>query len=44
MSELISTRIKAHANKLGLTHLAASLEQLCQRADVEHSVTLTSST
>jgi DNA replication protein DnaC len=35
MSELISTRIKAHANKLGLTHLAASLEQLCQRADVE---------
>ncbi len=35
LSELISTRIKAHASKLGLTHLAASLEQLCQRADVE---------
>ena len=25
-SELISTRIKAHAGKLGLTHLAASLD------------------
>jgi DNA replication protein DnaC len=35
VSELISTRIKAHASKLGLTHLAASLEQLCQRADAE---------
>ena len=35
MSELISARIKAHAGKLGLTHLAASLEQLCKRADIE---------
>ena len=35
MSELTSSRIKAHATKLGLPHLAASLDQLCKRADVE---------
>ena len=33
--ELTSSRIKAHATKLGLPHLAASLDQLCKRADVE---------
>lgn len=35
MTELTTTRIKAHATKLGLPHLAASLEQLVKRADVE---------
>jgi DNA replication protein DnaC len=33
VSELTATRIKNHATKLGLPHLAASLEQLCKRAD-----------
>ena len=33
MTELITARIKAHATKLGLPHLAASLEQLVHRAD-----------
>lgn len=35
MTELTTTRIKSHATKLGLPHLAASLEQLVKRADVE---------
>jgi len=35
MTELTTTRIKSHAAKLGLPHLAASLEQLVKRADVE---------
>ena len=35
MTELTSTRIKTHATKLGLPHLAASLEQLVARADSE---------
>lgn len=35
MTELIAARIKAHATKLGLSHLAASLEQLIHRADTE---------
>jgi hypothetical protein len=35
MTELTSTRIKAHATKLGLPHLAASLEQLVARAGSE---------
>ena len=35
MTELIAGRIKAHAEKLGLLHLAASLEQLVKRADAE---------
>ena len=33
MTELTAARIKAHATKLGLSHLAASLEQLIHRAD-----------
>jgi hypothetical protein len=35
MTELTATRIKSHATKLGLPHLAASLEQLVMRADAE---------
>lgn len=35
MTELTAGRIKAHAAKLGLPHLADSLEQLVKRADVE---------
>lgn len=35
MTELTAARIKAHATKLGLAHLAASLEQLVSRADRE---------
>jgi DNA replication protein DnaC len=35
MTELTAGRIKAHATKLGLPHLADSLEQLVKRADVE---------
>lgn len=35
MTELTTARIKSHATKLGLPHLAASLEQLVKRADVE---------
>jgi DNA replication protein DnaC len=35
MSELTTARIRAHATKLGLPHLAASLEQLLKRADTE---------
>lgn len=35
MTELTAARIKAHAAKLGLPHLAASLEQLVKRADTE---------
>lgn len=35
MTELTATRIKTHATKLGLTHLATSLEQLVKRADRE---------
>ncbi|NIG12421.1 AAA family ATPase, partial [Enterobacter sp. Cy-1797] len=35
MNELTTARIKAHATKLGLPHLAASLEQLVKRADTE---------
>lgn len=35
MTELITARIKAHATKLGLAHLAASLEQFLHRADTE---------
>jgi DNA replication protein DnaC len=35
MTELTTTRIKSHATKLGLPHLAASLEQLVKRADAE---------
>ena len=35
MTELTAARIKAHATKLGLPHLADSLEQLVKRADVE---------
>lgn len=35
MTELTTTRIKAHATKLGLPHLAASLEQFLHRADTE---------
>jgi DNA replication protein DnaC len=35
MTELTTARIKSHATKLGLPHLAASLEQLVKRADTE---------
>lgn len=35
MNELTTARIKTHATKLGLPHLAASLEQLVKRADTE---------
>jgi DNA replication protein DnaC len=35
VTELTTARIKAHATKLGLPHLAASLEQLLKRADTE---------
>ena len=44
MTELTSTRIKTHATKLGLPHLAASLEQLLARADSEQLDTSISST
>jgi hypothetical protein len=35
MTELTTARIKAHATKLGLPHLAASLEQQLKRAETE---------
>jgi DNA replication protein DnaC len=35
VTELTAARIKTHATKLGLPHLAASLEQLVHRADTE---------
>lgn len=35
MTELTAARITAHASKLGLTHLAVSLEQLLARAERE---------
>lgn len=35
MTELTTARIKTHATKLGLPHLAASLEHLPHRADTE---------
>ncbi|MGH3570168.1 MAG: IS21-like element helper ATPase IstB [Pseudonocardia sp.] len=33
MSELVTTRIRGHADKLGLTHLAGTVEQLAARAE-----------
>ena len=35
MSELISTRIRDHAGKLGLTHLVETVDQLAARAETE---------
>jgi len=35
MSELTATRIRAHADRLGLTHLASTVDQLAARAETE---------
>jgi DNA replication protein DnaC len=35
MSELVATRIRAHAERLGLTHLAETVDQLAARAEAD---------
>jgi DNA replication protein DnaC len=35
MSELTATRIRTHADRLGLTHLAATVDQLAARAEAD---------
>jgi DNA replication protein DnaC len=35
MSELTATRIRAHAERLGLTHLASTVDQLAARAETD---------
>lgn len=44
MSELITARIRAHALKLGLSHLAESVEVLLARAEAEQLATCSCST